>query len=625
MNTRHAYLDKYNNSDIFNTLPNEPRMTAVEKVPKQQRLRENRPTLEKTKDDIFNTTAPNPIITMSSKNIKRNNVYNEIYGSDIFNSKKQNLTKNYGKKTNNATYASTCMESMKNNEQYKQDLKNYAENHRAEKKEYNPNKYLVAETAAERYYKEIYDSHGNTILPERFLTEGNIPETKKSYALKKKTLKKELQELNDCGADKAKKYNENFNQNNKIAKKDKVNWTEKNSGNYQYIDPKSQKINSINSCKINKQIQLQSNIFNNDNNLQSVNENIELINQRIEKEKKISAQNQRPTVRKTRDLQNNDRSLWGAVHSKWEKTNLDWRNPETELMFGNTFNNDLNKNYGPEGPTAFQRKINQLADTKNTDTITESEKIPIKDLEKPPNNDVVNEAGMERINEVIKDIPNLNENQKQAIKMKATTMGLDDEDWDVKARTLTKFYTNPLAKKNKNEIPTMKINQIPKNEVLTVCNENQKNMEEYINNDYVITYPTKNGNFEKFDEGDIKKMFGNKGIHIYDIQKNQFDNGKFNTVKFRVRESKGENIDKKLNEVKDDLNKQNYRITIKKEKKRDIKKNLKGFVGNPGAKVGIMIDPESGNKAIYKKVNNNKRHEFSKQFNQINHGYKTNK
>ena len=120
-------------------------------------------------------------------------------------------------------------------------------------------------------------------------------------------------------------------------------------------------------------------------------------------------------------------------------------------------------------------------------------------------------------------------------------------------------------------------------------------------------------------------MFGNKGIHIYDIQKNQFDNGKFNTVKFRVRESKGENIDKKLNEVKDDLNKQNYRITIKKEKKRDIKKNLKGFVGNPGAKVGIMIDPESGNKAIYKKVNNNKRHEFSKQFNQINHGYKTNK
>ena len=615
MNTRHAYHDKYYNSDIFNTLQNEPPVNVVEKVSKPQKIRRNQPTLEKTKDDIFNTTTPNSNIetSLSLKNIKRNRAYEKIYGSDIFNSKNQNSNINFHKKNTNKTYLSSCMKSMENNEEYKQNLKDYTKNHRAEKKEYNPNKYLAIETAEERYYKEIYDQHGNTILPERHTyTEGNIPETKKSYALKKRNLNKEIRELNDCGVDKKKKPGEHLGQitDNKMpyAKKDKVDWTEKNSGNYKYVDPKYQKINPANSCKINKQIQLQSNLFKNDSNLQPINENIELINQRIEKEKKIQKENQKPTVRKTRDLKNNDRSLWGAVHSKWEKTNLDWRDTETELMFGKTFNDDINKNY-PHGPTPFQRKINQLADTKNTDTITESAKVPIKDLEKPPNYDVVNEAGLERIDNVIKDIPNLNENQKLSIKMKATTIGLDDVDWDTKARTLTKFYSNPLFNiKNKNELPTMKISQVPKNEILAVGNENKKNINECINSDYVITYPTKGGKFEKYDENDIKKMFGNKGIHIYDIQKNQFDNGKFNTIKFKIRENDGEkNVDEKLNEVKEDLNKQNYRIAINKEKKKDIKKNQKRFVGNPGGKIGIMVDQEdiSVNKPAYKKVNKN--------------------
>ena len=374
-----------------------------------------------------------------------------------------------------------------------------------------------------------------------------------------------------------------------------MNWSEKNSGNYKYVDNKNQNINPANKCKINKQIQLQSNIFNEDN-LQPINENVELINQRIETGKRINKSGEKPNVRKTRDLKNNDRLLWGAVHSKWEKTNIDWRNTETELMFKRTLTENFNDDNEPKEQTAFQRKINQLADTKNTDTITESTKVPIKDLQRPINAEEYNEElRRERIEKLIQDIPNLNENQKKEIRMKSTAINLDDADWDNKAKTLTNFYNNPL-KKEKKENPIIKIGQKQENLY------QKKNINDYNYHDYVITYPTKGGDFEKFDEGDIKKMLGAKGLHIYEIQKNQFDNGKYNTIKFKVRENEGENVlEGKLNEFKDDLNKQNFKIKIEKEKKKDIKKNQKRFVGNPGGKVGIMADPESNNTKLFKK------------------------
>jgi hypothetical protein len=41
-------------------------------------------------------------------------------------------------------------------------------------------------------------------------------------------------------------------------------------------------------------------------------------------------------------------------------------------MFGNLDSKNANSNFGPNGPTPFQRKLNQLADTKNIDTINEN-------------------------------------------------------------------------------------------------------------------------------------------------------------------------------------------------------------------------------------------------------------
>jgi hypothetical protein len=104
-------------------------------------------------------------------------------------------------------------------------LKDYSKVHRAEKKEYNPDKYLSKESASERYYKEIYDLHGSYVLPGVHLN--TEPKSKELYALKKKHLKKEITLYNDCGVDHKKKPGEHEGQANekKIYVKRKNYWT----------------------------------------------------------------------------------------------------------------------------------------------------------------------------------------------------------------------------------------------------------------------------------------------------------------------------------------------------------------------------------------------------------------
>ena len=57
---------------------------------------------------------------------------------------------------------------------------------------------------------------------------------------------------------------------------------------------------------------------------------------------------------------------------------------------------------------------------------------------------MVNGAGMEKMEEILNEMPNLKEDKKLKIKMDATTSLLNGEcDWDKKAKTLNRFYTNP--------------------------------------------------------------------------------------------------------------------------------------------------------------------------------------
>ena len=127
----------------------------------------------------------------------------------------------------------------------------------------------------------------------------------------------------------------------------------------------------------------------------------------------------------------------GAVHSKWEKSNIDWLNPQTELMFGNLDSKNANSNFGPNGPTPFQRKLNQLADTKNIDTINENKKKPLNNIVKPVAQNIINDLGNEKVDKALEEIPNLKQDKKFKIKRETSTSLLNnDNDWDRKVQTL---------------------------------------------------------------------------------------------------------------------------------------------------------------------------------------------
>ena len=621
--SRKQIYDKYFNSNIFN---NDPALAS--QVPKV-RTRISQTSLTKTKDDLFNTEQNIPKEEATKKGVKRYDVYSKLYGSDIFCRTAPNEVKKKSgvKKIRNANNFSSCFDSMKNIEEYKTNLKKYTKERRTEKKSFKPDKYFKNETPAERYYKEMYDPYGVNVLPDRCFSADRYD--KEKYAQRKKNWKNETNQLNDEISD----MKLNPKENKKIYVRVKNKWMDDNSGNYHYID--SSKINPVNKCKINKQIYLQSNLFKNEDN-KDINSNdiktrtktLDNINNRIEEEKNRANHNKNYHIslhEKKRDLTGNDRMLYGAVHSKWEKSKIDWLNPQTELMFGTQAIKDLKSEFGPKGPNDFQRKLNQLADTKNIDTINETDKGPLNKIERPIPQNEINDKGIERLGEILEEMPNLKQDKKFKIKMETITSGFNnDKDWEKKAKTLTNFYSSPskenLNKKNKKEITGKIGNKKGTN--------NKKELEEKCGHDftdYVLTYATK-GNFEKFGENDIKNMFEKNGVHIYDIKKNMFDKGTYNMIKFKVRnDEKGEeNLNQKINEIEKNLGK-NYKVKINKEKKKNLKINSKNFVSNPGAKLGILnenigVHDNAKFTKLPEKIRSKKN--FSKQYEQINYKYK---
>ena len=536
--SREQVLEKYFNSDIFNTAP-----IKVEKIT-TVRVRQSQTSLANTKNDIFNTEkkAQNAE-SFVKKLFNRKLVYSKIYGSDIFN--QTNPTESKINKVRNRNNFSTCFDNMKNNEEYKKNLQSYAKEKRAEKKSFKPDKYLNTETPAERYYKEMYNNNGK-IFPENNLKKDLI--NKEKYAEKKRNLKNDINKIND----EISEIKTNPKNSKQIYVRKKNKWTENNSGGYKFINTK---ISQFDNAKINKQLNLQSNIFQKSENKLEKSEilNYDKIKSRLEEEKNkeylnntyhISHNNQN---NKSPDLSNNDKLLFGSVHTKWEKSNIDWHNPITELMFGNLKSKEMNSSFGPNGPTPFQRKLNQLADSKNIDTITEKEKNPINNFEKQNVNNDINDIGIHKVEKILEETSDLKEDKKLKIKMNATTSLLNsDNDLEKKIKTLSNYYTNPLkTKKLKKEI-TAKVGT-------KYATKDEKNNNS--NSDYVLNYATKD-QFEKFGENEIKKMFAKYGVHIYDVHKNMFDNGSYNTIQFKVRQNKDEEkIKEKMNEIEKNLSK----------------------------------------------------------------------
>ena len=204
--------------------------------------------------------------------------------------------------------------------------------------------------------------------------------------------------------------------------------------------------------------------------------------------------------------------------------------------------------------------------------------------------------------------------------MNATTSLLNtDIDLEQKIKTLSKFYTNPPPTKKLNKEITAKVG-INKN-IINKLNE-EKNGHE--NAEYILNYAKKD-QFEKFSENEIKKIFAKYGVHIYDVHKNMFDNGSYNTIQFKVRENKNEEkIKQKINELEANL-KKNYKVKINKQAKKNLKINNKNFVNEPGNKVGILNENIGNTKDENKFKLNDKikdKKSFSRQFEQVDYKYK---
>ena len=149
MYNRQDVFDKYYKSDIFNLNQSDNQIRNTKAV-----IRPNFPTLESTKEDVFNVGRERRInrhnrneypeepqnrtgISVSIGKRKKN--YDKIYGSDIFNQKAASEERRKGVKLiPNITNTSNCFDEMKNNDEYVNDLKYYTETHRTKKAAFNP-------------------------------------------------------------------------------------------------------------------------------------------------------------------------------------------------------------------------------------------------------------------------------------------------------------------------------------------------------------------------------------------------------------------------------------------------------------------------------------------------------
>ena len=586
MASRKEYFGKYYSSDIFNLIQKSP---IDETKPK---LRLNRSTLENTKEDLFNIRKEKRINRNENKDIYFNNSaekrkinYEKIYGSDIFNLRAKSVEKRNGRHhMPNIANKSTCFEEMKNNEEYIKEFKQYTKEKRGD----DDNKYNI---------KTMENNNKNEL----------------KYIKRRKT---DIESQNNKGL-----INHNKNSNSILNFRKKHPLTLYSTQKRHFVDLDECRENN---CAINKQLQFESYLFSNqDNNYIKSQEDINEINARINKRKhtpnnfNILGQ---PIIRVNRKKNFNDNihsSMCELHPKKIGPSNMTWDNPSSEVMYSQDYTKNLYKNYGPKGPTAYQRRLHQFADSDNLDTLSGLKKNygnNFKNVKKPKTDEIKNKEEQKKIEKILEGVPNLSEGKKILIKMNSSILDFnDDKELEKKTKDLNNFLKKEKTKKK--EI-TDKINHIDNKKIA-----NNKNFDNYI-----ITYGIKGGNnFEKYNENEIKNIFGKKGINVYDIHKNNFARGKsYNTIELKIA---GNNINNELNKkiklIQDDLIKKNCKVKIEKIKKSN---NIKKTVTNPGGKIAIMkeniLNKKEENK--YKMMPNEykTKSNFTKQFSGINYSYK---
>ena len=651
-------FEKYKKSDIFNIKDDED-VPLTERKP---RTRNVQASLKNTQNDIFHTLETENSSIFIKSNPKNKYVLKH-HQSDIFNVNElmQTPKKPTLKKFRNASNYSNFFNFMTDNEQYKADIKEYTSKHRATKKIYNPDKYFIKEEASGMLYNQLHDPKRNPVFPNKSnkmmkssanLFSNIVLDDKKLFTERKKVMRRQFTNAylnNENLTERKKLTEENIKglKNHKFYKSKGFTYQDNNyCKENKFVQP-----NQIhgNNSKLTRQIQLQSNIFGEQNknseDINKIKERIKMVEENNEdKPKKIFQKKDNNKITKQNiEGQEYDRNIWGAIHNNWEKSNLDWKNTNTEIIFGKTYSGrfpklNLEKKKEKEKEDAFQRKVKHLSDSGFKDTINESIKSK-RNWKKVPLTERLNYSNLEQIDEVLNEIPDnvlMPDKKKKIIGNTNTTdfngnVGLNNNFINYK-----KYHKNILNKNeniNKKE-PKIKImsreDNKNKKKVLNRTFTNLKIHDDYNIHDYILSYDAKpkseKNNFDNFNENEVKLIFSKKGIHIYDIKKNQFDNRKYNIIKFKIRENEGEKLlNEKLKKLEDDLAKKQYKICIEKEIEKDKRKNLRGIAKNPFNKGLIIAEDENNKNNKFKKMERlqlKKNSSFSKLYTLVNHEYK---
>lgn len=417
MSNRSNLYEKYKKSDIFNLSST----TKNSEAPRKIRSRNIESSTINNQDENFHSIDP---VNPRKYNIKH-------HQSDIFNLNKtfqSNNPKPKVKKIRGAPQISTCFDSMKDNAQFANDIKEYTSKYRAVKTEYEPDRYYHNEDASERLYNQLYNKKRNPIVnnSNNRSLEANIDintnneiNDKDLFVQRKKNMRNNFTKvfLDQRSINDKKKLEQETEQAGKSHKFYKSKgFTHKSNdivNEHKFVTP--DKIIG-NSSKINRQIQLQSNIFPTNENYKNIND-IEKIKERIKSSKEAKSNDKntekkanKKKVNKSRniDQNENDKNIWGTVHSNWERSNLDWRNADCELIFGKTYQGKLpeleQKNDEKKIDIPFQRKMEQLQDSGNKDTINESIKTKRK-YNKNIYKDKFNHSNLEKNKEILDEIP----------------------------------------------------------------------------------------------------------------------------------------------------------------------------------------------------------------------------
>ena len=474
----------------------------------ERRIRRNRRIEEEEKQNRLNRSA-----------VKRRYNNAKFFGSDIFNQNRpSSIERRIGvKMIPNKTNTSALFHDSIYNDDYIKELKEYTYQHRAPKKEYDPDSYIRKIIPQAKYYKEHFENHQPIVNLEDTNKKGKKEERKmNNYVHNKIYLNKEI-----------KKYNNGKEKDHKERR-----YVRQKTKEYYGERPKfcDSVLYGANTSRINKQIQLESHILCNENKNKDFQEDVKKIKERLDQGKRKGIKT----------------NVLGQPIKKIKK--------EKEPVYNNYEENKCQ--------TARERKKSQLRGSQNIDILTGLKRDK-------PNNNIYNynADSISKFVEIIDENPNLKDEQKREIKMKASDLDCKNEkEWNNKAKMLNDFYIIKNSQPPKGREITEKINN--QNEDLN----NNKADKDTLYHDYTITYGTKGNEFEKFDELDIQKLLGTKGIKAYDIHKNFFDKGSYNVINLKVKGKDNNEVYNKMKKVEGDLRKQNYKIAIEKEKTKNYRK-----------------------------------------------------